>query len=35
LKIVTARERSLTALTGDPAILDRSAPCSVEDLRGI
>jgi uncharacterized protein with PIN domain len=33
--IATAQKRHLTLLTGDPEILDRSVPCSVEDLRGI
>jgi uncharacterized protein with PIN domain len=32
--VATACARSLTLLTGDPEILDREMPCSVEDLRG-
>lgn len=32
--IATARNRNLALLTGDPEILDRNVPCSVEDLRG-
>jgi uncharacterized protein with PIN domain len=32
--IATACARNLTLLTGDPEILDRNVPCSVEDLRG-
>jgi predicted nucleic acid-binding protein len=32
--IATARARNATLLTGDPEILDRDAPCPVEDLRG-
>jgi uncharacterized protein with PIN domain len=32
--VATARHRNLTLLTGDPEILDRNVPCSVEDLRG-
>ncbi len=32
--IATARARNLTLLTGNPEILDRDMPCSVEDLRG-
>ncbi len=32
--IATACARSLTLLTGDPEILDREVPCTVEDLRG-
>jgi hypothetical protein len=32
--IATACARNLTLLTGDPAILDREVPCTVEDLRG-
>jgi uncharacterized protein with PIN domain len=31
--IATARSRNLALLTGDPEILDRDVPCSVEDLR--
>jgi uncharacterized protein with PIN domain len=31
--IATAGARNLTLLTGDPEILDRDLPCSVEDLR--
>jgi len=31
--IATARNRKMTLLTGDPEILDRDVPCSVEDLR--
>lgn len=32
--IATACARNLTLLTGDPEILDRDMPCTVEDLRG-
>ena len=32
--IAMACARNLTLLTGDPAILDRDVPCTVEDLRG-
>jgi len=32
--IATARSHNLTLLTGDPEILARDVPCSVEDLRG-
>lgn len=31
--VATARSRNLTLLTGDPEILERDVPCSVEDLR--
>jgi uncharacterized protein with PIN domain len=31
--IATARNQNRTLLTGDPEILDRDVPCSVEDLR--
>jgi len=31
--IATACARNLTLLTGDPEILDRDVPCTVEDLR--
>lgn len=33
--IATARNRKMTLLTGDPEILGRDVPCSVEDLRDI
>jgi hypothetical protein len=32
--IATATSHGQTLLTGDPEILDRPVPCSVEDLRG-
>ena len=31
--IATAHSHGLTLLTGDPEILDREVPCTVEDLR--
>ena len=31
--VATARSRNLTLLTGDPEILNRDVPCSVEDVR--
>ncbi len=31
--IATASARKLTLLTGDPEIVDRDVPCTVEDLR--
>ena len=31
--IATANSHRLTLLTGDPEILERDVPCSVEDLR--